>query len=217
MHDQAGTLIWGSMVRRGPQVPRWMSERMVGRSSRQRSKTSDGSAPSRPIIATRRMQSSACLEPPAGKPGGGSIGAGFEAGQNSRPSGNHPGLWSRIASADRAGLSTREGCGACFLQFVPIQSPNPKRACGPLNPTATKMLHGFNLEYGPLPQAGADPVNPAFTPCSSGSAACGIGSKRLQRGTHAWSRTYLFSARNPADAATLVNVVCPGIFRMASS
>ena len=55
MQLQAGTVIGGSTLRSGPQVPRSTSPRMFGSSSSQRSKTSLGSAQSRPITATRRL------------------------------------------------------------------------------------------------------------------------------------------------------------------
>src|SRR3954468_24842599 len=52
MQLQAGTVIGGSTLRSRPQAPRATSPARFGRSSSQRSKTSDGSAQSRPITAT---------------------------------------------------------------------------------------------------------------------------------------------------------------------
>jgi hypothetical protein len=49
---QAGTVIGGSTLRMRPQVPDRTIEAMCGRSSSQRSKTSDGSVQSRPMTAT---------------------------------------------------------------------------------------------------------------------------------------------------------------------
>ena len=52
MHDQAGTVIGGITDVRRPWIPWSIRREIVGRSSRQRSSTSDGSAQSRPMIIT---------------------------------------------------------------------------------------------------------------------------------------------------------------------
>src|SRR5215210_6369732 len=52
MHVQAGTVIGGSTLRSRPQVPALTIRAMLGRSSSQRSNTSEGSAQSSPMMAT---------------------------------------------------------------------------------------------------------------------------------------------------------------------
>ena len=54
MQLQAGTVIGGITEVRRPNVPRSMSPEIVGSSSRQRSRTRDGSAQSSPISMTFR-------------------------------------------------------------------------------------------------------------------------------------------------------------------
>ena len=54
MQDQAGTVIGGITEVRRPYEPRSMSPESVGSSSRQRSRTSDGSAQSSPMSMTFR-------------------------------------------------------------------------------------------------------------------------------------------------------------------
>ena len=53
MTDHAGTVIGGSQERRTPNEPRSVSERIVGSSGSQRSKTNCGAAQSSPITRTR--------------------------------------------------------------------------------------------------------------------------------------------------------------------
>src|SRR5439155_26227155 len=53
MTDHAGTVIGGSQERRTPNEPRSVSERMVGSSGSQRSKTNWGAAQSSPITRAR--------------------------------------------------------------------------------------------------------------------------------------------------------------------
>src|SRR5262245_45833154 len=53
MTDHAGTVIGGSQERSTPKEPRSVSERMVGSSGSQRSKTNWGAAQSSPITRTR--------------------------------------------------------------------------------------------------------------------------------------------------------------------
>src|SRR5215470_15106624 len=53
MTDHAGTVIGGSQERSTPNEPRSVSERMVGSSGSQRSKTNWGAAQSSPITSTR--------------------------------------------------------------------------------------------------------------------------------------------------------------------
>jgi hypothetical protein len=52
MHDQAGTVIGGTIEVSRPQTPRSMSPESTGSRSGQRSKTSEGSAQSSPITIT---------------------------------------------------------------------------------------------------------------------------------------------------------------------
>ena len=54
MQDHAGTVIGGITEVRRPYVPRSMSPEIVGSSSRQRSRTSEGSAQSSPMSMTFR-------------------------------------------------------------------------------------------------------------------------------------------------------------------
>ena len=54
MQDQAGTVIGGMTDVSRPYEPRSMSPEIVGSSSRQRSRTSDGSAQSSPMSMTFR-------------------------------------------------------------------------------------------------------------------------------------------------------------------
>ena len=54
MQDQAGTVMGGITEVKRPYDPRSMSPESVGSSSRQRSRTSEGSAQSRPMSMTFR-------------------------------------------------------------------------------------------------------------------------------------------------------------------
>src|SRR6266540_1181897 len=66
MQLHAGTVMGGSTLRSGPQVPAWTRLRRLGRSSSHRSNTRPGSAQSRPITATLVTAAPSDDDPAAG-------------------------------------------------------------------------------------------------------------------------------------------------------